>query len=343
MAENSNKETDYLVFTFVFPEHLIAKDRKASSTIMSHLSIILPLSSTLDAFEDTLASVLRHQPMESEIFVIHDGTYDDPHDLELEGVRFVERKSNESETDAVLRIADESGNEFVHILGSGTEVEEGWCEHALDFFEDTSVFSVSPVMVFENEPSRVATLGIGYSSVYRPLLVGHRQSQQSASKNVRRVAGPSRWGGFYRASLLTAIRESEWELIDEIFDLQLALCIEKLGYENRVAADSFIHLSDTIDLSGELKSISGASLFETLCQFSHSNRNNGFLGKLRSSVVDCVSTGLSPSVILNSFSRFGVRGSKVADDFRIAWDRLCWQVRDSNEEVSGNESVRRAA
>ena len=48
---------------------------------MCRFSIIVPFVQPLCSFDDTLASVLRYRPANSEVFVVHDGTYQDPHDL----------------------------------------------------------------------------------------------------------------------------------------------------------------------------------------------------------------------------------------------------------------------
>ena len=54
---------------------------------MSRFSIVIPIDgddrrqNEIQRFEDTLASVLRSRPRESQIIVVHNGRYEDPHGL----------------------------------------------------------------------------------------------------------------------------------------------------------------------------------------------------------------------------------------------------------------------
>ncbi len=52
------------------------------------LSIVVPISRDLAAFESTLISVLENRPRDCEVLVTHDGSYDDPFNL-CDEVRFV--------------------------------------------------------------------------------------------------------------------------------------------------------------------------------------------------------------------------------------------------------------
>ena len=51
------------------------------TTSIPRISIVVPVGSNLEAFEDTLASVLQNRPVASEILVAHDGHYTDPFQL----------------------------------------------------------------------------------------------------------------------------------------------------------------------------------------------------------------------------------------------------------------------
>lgn len=311
---------------------------------MPHLSIIVRLTSDNNAFETTVASVLRHLPADSELVVIHDGNYGDPHDLEFEGVKFFEACHEESTIHSVLRASTLVDSDVIHVLECGTEVDEGWCEQPLDLLISPEVASVSPILAYEDRPAQIATLGIGYSRTFRPLLVGHDKMQHQVANEVRRITGPTRWAGFYRTELLSILHASEWQLNESAYDLQLALCFQKLGYQTRVAADCIISIDRAANLNRRVQSIGGDSLHEVFCQFHHRPDKTGLGNKLIAILFDCCESRLSINVMTNSIARFSVDSNRIASDFRLVWDHICWRIRDLDESKTVDRaSGRRAA
>ena len=250
---------------------------------MTYLSIFLPLTSPVELFEDTMASLLRHQPEDSEIIAIHNGEYEDPHDLEYEGVKFLTRSENESTIDTILRGAAECDGSICHLLSCGTEVEEGWCDQPLELFQDPHTSSVSPWMVFEDEPDVIATLGIGHTRSFRPTLPGYDCDRNAVDDQRSRICGPSRWGAFYRTDLLELVGSSGWSPNDDLFDLQLALLFSGMGWLNRCAEDCIIRVEESIHLMGQVNAVTGSSLERTRCQFDR-RWKGGWWGGLKTSL-----------------------------------------------------------
>ena len=56
---------------------------------MPRLSIVVFCFHDSQLLEETLVSVLQNRPDNSEVLVMHDGTYEDPYDL-VDEVRFIE-------------------------------------------------------------------------------------------------------------------------------------------------------------------------------------------------------------------------------------------------------------
>ena len=48
---------------------------------MSRFSIVVPILGHSKQTDDTLASALRYRPAESEVIIVHDGSYEDQYGL----------------------------------------------------------------------------------------------------------------------------------------------------------------------------------------------------------------------------------------------------------------------
>ena len=117
-----------------------------------------PSAKIWSAFEDTLVSVLENQPAGSEILVAHNGSYDDPFELDGE-VRFVTADSGHF-LDLVSNAVHQARGRFVHILAPGRLGTCGWADAALKQFESRDVVTVAPVVrLIEKQADRLGWLG----------------------------------------------------------------------------------------------------------------------------------------------------------------------------------------
>lgn len=107
------------------------------------ISIVVPHLGDTVAFEESLVSVLENRPSGADVWVAHDGTYQDPFDLGDE-VRFVTAESNN--VAALVAAAVEVVNsKFVHVIGGGVRATHDWTRSALECLQDESVAIVAPV------------------------------------------------------------------------------------------------------------------------------------------------------------------------------------------------------
>ena len=107
--------------------------RLTKDSVVVQLSIVIPMSQCMEAFEATLASVLRNRPEHSEILVVSSGDYDDPYALSDE-VSFLATPPGTGLLTLINTGLRYAQGEIIHLLLCGAEVEEGWTESALQHF-----------------------------------------------------------------------------------------------------------------------------------------------------------------------------------------------------------------
>lgn len=107
------------------------------------ISIVVPHLGDVVAFEESLVSVLENRPSGAEVWVAHDGTYQDPFELGDE-VRFVTAGSNNLAT-LVAAAAEVATSRFVHVIGGGVRATHDWTRWAIECLQDESVAMVAPI------------------------------------------------------------------------------------------------------------------------------------------------------------------------------------------------------
>lgn len=192
-------------------------------------SIIIPMTGGEQAFDDTLASVLRSQSANCRIIVAHDGSYADPYDLRRE-VTFVESSDGSDGMAALLNAAIPcSTHELTAIVKPGSELPEGWNESVASAFDDQSVGSVSAPIVHAENSDRIATGGVSLGVGLNRKLVaaGHRMKKRATKK--LQPLGPTLWAGFYRTSLLRTAAPLCGQMDACYLDVDIALTAKTLG------------------------------------------------------------------------------------------------------------------
>lgn len=124
---------------------------------VSRLSIIVLLRSDSDEFERTLISVLENRPAESEVILVHDGSYTDPFDLSDE-VCFAVAESNDL-LDLVRAGAEIATAPIVHILADGFEATPGWVDEVATLFADEALDCASALICDVDEPELILAGG----------------------------------------------------------------------------------------------------------------------------------------------------------------------------------------
>ena len=306
---------------------------------MIQLSIIIPFEGCRPAFEDTLASVLRHQPSCSEIIVLHRGDYDDPHDVEFEGVRFYQFDTSHW-SKAVVQLAAKLDSDVVHLLRSGATVDESWADSAVSQFDNWQVGCVSPVLVAEAEPAKTLATGARCTATFRTELAdgfGGRAGHQFNGDAV----GPLSHAAFYRREYLERLAEANWQWPTEAFDVAVALCLKLLGAKFVVDPDCYVTVDDPDAIEDEMYEVPG-SVAATLsaCYGLASEQLSGW--KQWRTVLWETLTGYGWA---NARTRFDVRASQVRTEFQSEFSGLMrrWKQLDAYRQPPHEIPQRRAA
>ena len=107
------------------------------------ISIVVPHLGDVVAFEESLVSVLENRPTGADVWVAHDGSYQDPFDLGDE-VRFLTAGSNNLAT-LIAAAAQVVTSKFVHVIGGGVRATHDWTLSAIECLQDESVAMVAPI------------------------------------------------------------------------------------------------------------------------------------------------------------------------------------------------------
>lgn len=128
---------------------------------MPRLSIVLPVLGDPAQMEDSLISVLENRPEACEILVVLTQPYDDPYDLKDE-VHFLQAPQGAGLVEALNCGIAASQAELLHVLSCGVQAREGWCEAALERFEDPCVAAVIPLLLDAEHRGLVVSAGATY-------------------------------------------------------------------------------------------------------------------------------------------------------------------------------------
>ena len=195
---------------------------------MPRLSIVIPVWGKLKQLEDTLLSVLENRPDDSEIVVVLDEAYADPYNLKDE-IRFVEAPRG-----ACLAAAINQGV-LVSLCADRPPVAvqrrvcEGWCDAALERFDDPRVAAVAPLLVDQDRPATILAAGVSYGAGGRIRLLGRGRPAADAAGYQRRIQSPHLVAGFYRQSALGSVALFPPDVGDRLTVLDLALSLQQAG------------------------------------------------------------------------------------------------------------------
>ena len=169
--------------------------------LLPHVTILVPVGGDLAAFETSLISVLENRPADAEVIVAHDGSYDDPFDLQDE-VRFV-RADSSRVGDLITAGAAEARARFVHVIADGVRATPEWLEAGLRPFDDPHVGAVSPLVVAVDGATATAGWRDSPASTCRPVISDsppHRQRRDAS------VEGAYLAASFWRRETLRSLR-----------------------------------------------------------------------------------------------------------------------------------------
>jgi hypothetical protein len=193
------------------------------------LSIVIPLSGTVQHLEDSLVSVLENRPADCEIIVVLNRRYDDPYELHDE-VTFVRARRGSGLVQCINLGIESSRSEVVHLLRCGTEVNPGWADAALVQFHDPAVGVVAPLVLRLDDPQRVVSAGWEFGEGGAASARGAGTGVDDVHPYPAFVRGPDHRAVFFRKSALELIGPcfrgvgGRWAPIDR------ALMLEQAGF-----------------------------------------------------------------------------------------------------------------
>ncbi|MEA1951431.1 MAG: hypothetical protein U9N87_08605 [Planctomycetota bacterium] len=197
---------------------------------MQRLSIVIPLTGSVQRMEDSLVSVLENRPANCQIVVVLNEVYADPYDLKNE-VRFVYTPIGCGPVECLNRGIDAAEGQIVHVLTAGAEVSSAWSEAAMAHFEDGRVAAVAPLILRSDDPHRVVSAGLEY----RRGGASRRSSRGSQLAEIphqaRSTLGPDMLAGFYRKSALGLVDRFCGETGVAYSAVDLALKLRHAGHE----------------------------------------------------------------------------------------------------------------
>lgn len=195
---------------------------------MPRFSIIIPLMGDERLFDQTLASILRNRSPNSEILVIHDGTYQDPHGLSDE-ITFA---STEQRPDLIAmfnRGVSLSTGDLLAFIRPGIELPSDWESTVQDAFKKPNIASVSPLITTPIEPHKIVTAGVETGIGFQRKMAGARSRTTPAKLKRVSPLGPTSWAAFYRRSAVEQIHPISENLSSVFLDQEIAMSLRTIG------------------------------------------------------------------------------------------------------------------
>lgn len=189
---------------------------------MPRLTIIIPHRLSDERLEATLVSVLENRPEESEVIVVHDGTYSDSYNISDEAV-LIQGEPGASTTQLLNTATRHANAQVVSVVLDGVTVLPGWADGINLAFEDPAVACLAV-----NSDS-VEDRRAGITPVTRASAKSAISSRLDASLGSAQYAGPSLACGFYRRSALQELGGWNERLSVAAADVELAWLMQSVG------------------------------------------------------------------------------------------------------------------
>ena len=307
---------------------------------MFRLSVIVPLLGSVDRFEDTLASILRHRPTDAQVIVVHDGSYRDPYRLASE-VQFLETDPDSGLIGSLNVGLCYAGGEFTIIARPGVELDEDWDTEISHAMQDDKVAAVVPMIFSQQYPNRIVSAGVSADRSGTRRLVGQGKRYTHRSCRSLRPQGPTSWLAAYRTSIIKSIAPLDETLDDCFIDQDIALSLQSLRCKC-VLSDQFRGTIDDANAVFEEADVPHGSSAQRASQRFGDVMNSG---SASNALADLLRATVSPWRLKHLVQRFAA-GRSVDVDLnysnrleRLSTDRP-WLAKQATEIET---SIRRAA
>ncbi|MEM9644264.1 MAG: glycosyltransferase family 2 protein [Planctomycetota bacterium] len=202
------------------------------------LSIVVPVTDDVAAFESSLVSVLENRPERSEIIVPHNGSYNDPFDLSDE-VRFVEAK-DDGLVELVQQSAGQARGRYVHVVAEGVLATPNWSEPAIEKLDNPELGFVAPVI---RQPQG-HVLACGWTDtphrLCHPVASGHPEAEPGETV---RAIGAYLQASFWRRDLLRSMSKAFRGDLAQEANYAYGLLARHAGWRGSVATDSVMQFN----------------------------------------------------------------------------------------------------
>jgi len=196
------------------------------------LSIVIPTHHRTDLLRACLHSAIRHAPAGSEIIVVDDASPDHAATrvaTEL-GVRALRQDRQRGFAVSANTGIRASSGDVVEMLNDDTEVQPGWADAALRWFDDPAIGAVAPLVLAWPDGDVIDSAGDRYYLGGVASKRGHGEPVSDSYLNACQVFGTSAAAGFYRRSALEHVGLFPEEFGSYFEDVDLAFRLNRAGY-----------------------------------------------------------------------------------------------------------------
>ncbi len=184
----------------------------------------------MEAFEETLASVLTFQPDGAEILIANEIPYHDPWNVQREGVRLVSETRYGSFAGLLNTAIASTQNPIIHILYPGTDVCADWSRTSLELFDDPSMAIVVPTVFDRLKSKRIFAMGVMFGSGGTLRTIRRSQSMQIRHG----IVAPHLSAAYFRKSALEQIGGFRDSLMPQIAYVDATLFLHETGWKSVV-------------------------------------------------------------------------------------------------------------
>ena len=275
----------------------------------SRYSVIVPVVGQPSALDDTLASILRDMPDESEVILVHDGTFEDIYNIGEE-LTLVDARTKRLSFQFAAAL-DQADGDIIALVRPGVELPEGWSTIVENKFSDASVASAAPIIAGQAKPDQIVAAGVKTNYHYRRILVG--QGNKLAQRVLGRLnpLGPTSWAGFYRRSTLAMFVGMDLKLEDQYLDLDLALTLNAMGYSSVSVPECVCHVDRPATVIREAELAHGQSAQRSIAR--HASHESAFSRGWVSFATELLSGIISPGAFQQAMGRFEASRFRVED------------------------------
>ncbi|MSQ96073.1 MAG: glycosyltransferase [Gemmataceae bacterium] len=196
------------------------------------LSIVIPTHQRTDLLQVCLQAVIRHAPAGTEIVVVDDASPGAAASAMAAsfGVRVVRLDRQRGFAAAANAGIRASSGDIVEMLNDDTEVQPGWADAALRWFDDPNIGVVAPLVLAWPDGRIIDSAGDRYYLGGIAGKRGHGQPLAARYLEPCRVFGASAAAGFYRRAALERVGLFPESFGSYFEDVDLAFRLNRAGY-----------------------------------------------------------------------------------------------------------------